>query len=235
MNIPSWVENLKRLLNVQAGNLPPVYVWGPPATGKTFLCLNVFPGREPVAITLHRGQPVEELRGMYVPSGNGFEWRDGPIIEAMKNGRTLLINEMGEASDDVLSLLYAVLDRPESCAYTLPNGETIRPVAGFRVIATGNTNPSDLPEAIRSRFPIQFHAVEPNPESVANLPEHMRDAAVATMSQGERSFDPRRWQAWNDLSMIPGIGAELAFDVVFGEDAQALRDACAIANKAGQR
>lgn len=231
MSTPIWVEHLKTLLTLVADYLPPIYVWGPPATGKTWLCLNVFPGkRVPVSVTLHRGQPIEELRGMYVPSAQGFEWQDGPVMEAMRDGRTLVINEMGEASDDVLSLLYAVLDRPESSAYTLPTGETVTPKKGFRVIATGNACPAELPEAIRSRFAIQFHASEPNPECVSNLPKHVQGAATASMGQGERAFDPRKWQAWLDVASL--LGEESAFELVFGESAASIQDACAVARGA---
>lgn len=226
--IPVWVESLKTLLMLAADFLPPIYVHGPPATGKTWLCLNVFPKEPPIAVTLHRGQPIEELRGMYVPSGSGFQWQDGPIMTAMRNGRTLVINEMGEASDDVISLLYAVLDRPESSAYTLPTGEAVKPAKGFRVIATGNADPSQLPEAIRSRFPIRFYASEPNPEAVGNLPSEIRGSAMATMVQdASRAVDPRQWQAWLDLRAL--VGEDKAFELVFADSARSIQDACKVA------
>lgn len=233
MNTPKWVDQLKQLLLLVLDYVPPVYVWGPPSTGKTWLCLNVFPGDRPVAVTLHRGQPIEELRGMYVPGSGGFEWVDGPIVDAMKRGKTLVVNEVGEASDDVISLLYAVLDRPESCAYTLPTGELVKPASGFRVIATGNSDPSELPEAIRSRFAIQLNAAEPNPEAVSNLPERYRDAALSTMTQaGERAIDPRRWQALLDLERAFG-SFESAARIVFGDEASAaVLDAMLVANEA---
>jgi hypothetical protein len=117
-------------------------------------------------------------------------------------------------------LLYAVLDRPESSAYTLPTGEEVRPHPAFRVVATSNAAPDTLPEAIRSRFAIQIEAATVNPDAITDKPEGLQ-------------MDTRRWRAVCDLTPMFGLEGALAL-VVGDKEAAAIMQAIRI-SEAGKK
>lgn len=171
------------------------------------------------AITITPEMPAAELRGHYVPADGKFIWRDGPAISAWRNGGRLVINEIDHATGDVLSFLHNLLDDPESARMTLPTGETVRPKEGFQVIATMNGVPADLPEAMRSRFPVTIEITNPNPDAIAALPEDLRNLALgSTVNPDEKlRINIRSWFEYARLRVK--MTEEKAAKAVFGSRA----------------
>jgi midasin len=75
-----------------------------------------------------------------------FEWVDGPLVTAMKQGAMFLIDEISLADDSVLERLNSVLE-PERCILLAEKGggvgmeeevEVVRAAEGFQVFATMN-------------------------------------------------------------------------------------------------
>ena len=74
-----------------------------------------------------------------------FEWKDGPVVEAMKNGSMCLLDEISLAEDSVLERINSVLE-PErtlllaekSESASLENVDEIVAAHDFRIIATMN-------------------------------------------------------------------------------------------------
>jgi len=65
-----------------------------------------------------------------------FVWKDGPATRAIRNGYTLIIEEINFARPGVLGKLNSLLD--ESRQMDLPNGEVLKAHPNFRLIATCN-------------------------------------------------------------------------------------------------
>jgi midasin len=92
-----------------------------------------------------------------------FEWSDGPLVTAMKDGQMLLLDEMSLAEDAVLERLNSVLE-PSRTLVLAEKGDDGSPVDtrvivahdGFRVFATmnpgGDFGKRELSPALRSRF-----------------------------------------------------------------------------------
>jgi MoxR-like ATPase len=208
-----------------------VFLYGRPGIGKTFAAYNF--GRVNdgfYAITLTEDTSAAELRGHYLFKGGDAIWHDGPFVRAMKEGKRLVINEITNASADVLALLFPILESIQTAELTLPNGETIRPAPGFHVVATDNQPLDRLPEALRDRFTCCCRLVEPHPDALAGLPDHLRRAA-------EKSFkleDDRRISArgWSTVQMLePELGLLDACRVAFGPDrGRMVFDAIVLAN-----
>jgi MoxR-like ATPase len=192
------------------------YIWGPPGIGKTFAAFHF--GRVErgyYSVTLTDETPAAELRGHWVFKGGDAIWFDGPFIRAMREGKRLVINEICNANADVLALLFPILESPETAQLTLPTGETVRPAPGFHVVVTDNNPPDQLPEPLQDRFVVLLHVTEPHPDALAGLPEHLREAAAATL----QLTDNRRISArgWTNLAMLEGeFGLEEACLLAFG-------------------
>src|SRR5699024_4342038 len=86
-----------------------------------------------------------------------FEWVDGPLITAMKNGSFILVDEISLADDSVLERLNSVLEL-ERTIFLAENTETplIQAKPTFRYFATmnpgGDYGKKELSPALRDRF-----------------------------------------------------------------------------------
>jgi MoxR-like ATPase len=152
-------------------------------------------------------------------------WMDGPGIRAWREGARFVINEIDKASDDALSLLFAVLDDPEFAELTLPTGEVVRPTEGFHVVATMNGVPSDLPAALQDRFPVTIQVVDVNPEAIKALPSDLQVAAreSALVDNEDRRLSIRMWAEFGSLRTkldkryrTKGKGSAVAAQAIFG-------------------
>lgn len=193
---------------------------GKPGTGKTYAAqtLGLKPDQAVYSITMTPETPAAEIRGHYVPKGNAFLWQDGPAIRAWREGARLILNEIDLASGDVMGLLYAITDSKHSAALTLPTGELVKPAAGFQVIATTNANPDELPEAIRSRFPVTMEIDEANPTAIDQLPDDLKEAARGSLLTDEgRRISLRAWLEYANLR--EKIGNSNAAAAIFGKRA----------------
>jgi midasin len=88
-----------------------------------------------------------------------FEWVDGPLVNCMKNGGVLLIDEISLAQDSVLERLNSVLEREKSLTLSEKgDGSVIELKAHEKCIIIATMNPSgdfgkrELTPALRNRF-----------------------------------------------------------------------------------
>ncbi|CCA66844.1 related to midasin (AAA ATPase) [Serendipita indica DSM 11827] len=102
------------------------------------------------------------LLGSYVSSAKTpgvFEWRDGAIIQAMRTGRVLVLENIDRASSEVLGMLWPLV---ESMSMAKPIGdhaslqvfgrETVRATEGFSLFATRTVSPSQNGEIPPANF-----------------------------------------------------------------------------------
>jgi MoxR-like ATPase len=158
-------------------------LYGPPATGKTSAAFKAARekdgGKEPVQITLTEETPLALMFGFFEPQKEGgLKWHDGDAVRAIREGRTLILNEVGRASSAIHSFLLNVLDDRELLSIYLPTGEIVKPAPGFRVIATTNDDPETFTDALRDRFTVKVYVRSPNPDVLRRLPKNIAKAVL---------------------------------------------------------
>jgi len=214
------------------------FLHGPAGTGKTFAAAsNINPhGPAPIVVTLTDETSAADLLGYFVNGPQGFVWQDGPAVAAMRSGARLVLNEIDHASGDARAAIYSIADEADTAAAAglrLANGETIRPAAGFHVVATSNLSAEEAltGEGILSRFAVRVHVNEPHPAALAALPDDLRAAARASClnTNEQERLTMRTWRAFADLRAQLG-DALTAAQLAFGPGrAQAVVDSLAVA------
>lgn len=213
--LTQW-ERATKVLTAPRGVFPSVYIYGPPGVGKTYVAMRQgLEGRGVYCLTLTPETPASEGRGFFMPRAGSFEWVDGPLIRAMREGARVVLNEVSHASHDVLAFLYPLLESVATAALTLPTSETVRPAAGFQLVLTDNFPPHQLPEALQNRFASIIEITELHPDGLALLAPFYRAAAKnGTALQGANRISLRGWLTCQEAERH--FGRELAMQLVFG-------------------
>lgn len=90
-----------------------------------------------------------------------FEWRDGPLVEAMRSGDVFLLDEISLADDSVLERLNSVLEPARTVVLAERGGDDadgsfVVADEGFKLVATmnpgGDYGKKELSPALRNRF-----------------------------------------------------------------------------------
>jgi len=211
-----------------------IILFGPPGTGKTYAGLtlgNV--SRGAFRVVCNEDMTEADITGHYKPAGDVWNWKDGQVIKAWQgdglNGGRVVADEIDRASGDVLSVLLAMFDTPDSATWEHPNtGQIVRPLPGFSVVMTTNIEDMrELPQALKDRFPVAIRINEPHPNGLLTLPEDLRAAAAASAdADRDRRFSLRAFQAYAKLRQE--MERERAAKIIFGQQAQSILDALAI-------
>jgi midasin len=104
--------------------------------------------------TSHR----QEIHANRIKAAALFEWADGSLVHAMKQGHYFLLDEISLADDSVLERLNSVLEpsRTLLLAEKGPNDSEISAAEGFQFLATmnpgGDYGKKELSPALRNRF-----------------------------------------------------------------------------------
>lgn len=226
-------------------------LYGPPGTGKTYAAQHFgLPhtddgriNRELAMlcnITFNEGTPAAEISGHFVPMGDHFDWHDGHGSRAFRSSWDeklthvrLVLNEIDRASDEVLSMVYAIADSPETALLELPNlaNDQLTPnPLKLTICATTNlSNPmGDLPEGLADRFSwLPVDTVHPN--ALLRLDPALRAAAAASITAEEgRRMSIRSWLVFDRMRVAMG-NVEQAALVAFGKRFQTVLDALEVA------
>ncbi|MEH0933988.1 AAA family ATPase [Micromonospora psammae] len=147
------VDVLRRLRDKRI----PVLLYGPPGTGKTALVEAAFPDLLTVAGT--GDTIVEDFLGNFIPlPDGGFEFVYGPLVQAMREGRALLVDDATLIPPKVLAVLYPAMDGRRMISIPGYRNERVDAVDGFYVIAGHNpgVHGAVLTEALASRFDVHI-------------------------------------------------------------------------------
>lgn len=116
----------------------PVFITGLSGNGKTLMVEQVCAelNRECIRVNISiETDETDLLGGPTLINGNVVN-RDGPVLQAMKKGAVLLIDEVDRGSNKLMCLQGILEGKPY---YNKKTGEVVKPADGFNIITTANT------------------------------------------------------------------------------------------------
>ncbi len=153
----------------------PTFITGLSGNGKTFsveqACSQL--NRELIRVNITIETDEDDLIGGFRLVDGNTVWHNGPVIEALERGATLLLDEIDLASNKILCL-QPILEGKG--LFLKKIGKYINPAKGFNIIATANTKGKGsedgrfigtnvLNEAFLERFPVTFEQDYPAPSA----------------------------------------------------------------------
>ena len=162
--------DVKRI--VKSAMFYPVFITGLSGNGKTVsveqACAQL--KRELIRVNITIETDEDDLLGGFRLVDGETVWHDGPVVNALKRGAVLLLDEIDLASNKIMCL-QSVLEGKG--VFLKKINQYVTPSAGFNVIATANTKGkgSDdgrfigtnvMNEAFLERFPITFEQPYPS-------------------------------------------------------------------------
>ncbi|XP_044268494.1 midasin [Tribolium madens] len=165
-------KNLKDLVRIVSIGGLPVLLQGDTSVGKTSLIayLAKSSGNKCVRINNHEHTDLQEYIGSYVADCEGkLVFREGLLVEAMRKGHWIILDELNLAPSDVLEALNRVLDDNREL-FIPETQETVKADPNFMLFATQNPPGSYggrkmLSRAFRNRF-VELHFNEIPPKEL---------------------------------------------------------------------
>ncbi|KAJ7341746.1 hypothetical protein JRQ81_006597 [Phrynocephalus forsythii] len=160
---PSVKLNLRDIVRVVSAGTYPVLLQGSTSIGKTSLIrwLAAASGNHCVRINNHEHTDIQEYIGCYTSDGSGkLIFKEGILIDAMRKGYWIILDELNLAPTDVLEALNRLLDDNRELFIT-ETQETVKAHRRFMLFATQNPpglygGRKVLSRAFRNRF-VELH------------------------------------------------------------------------------
>ncbi|KAK8110776.1 uncharacterized protein PG998_007233 [Apiospora kogelbergensis] len=147
---PSVERNLLNLVRATSTRRFPVLIQGPTSAGKTSMIefLANYSGNKFVRINNHEHTDLQEYLGTYVSGADGkLHFQEGLLVQALRQGHWIVLDELNLAPTDVLEALNRLLD--DNRELLIPETQEINPpgLYGGRKV---------LSRAFRNRF-LELH------------------------------------------------------------------------------
>lgn len=160
---PFVEKNMMNLVRATSGGKFPILIQGPTSAGKTSMInyLAKISGHKFVRINNHEHTDLQEYLGTYVSDDNGkLIFKEGILVEALRHGHWIVLDELNLAPTDVLEALNRLLDDNREL-FIPETQETVRPHPDFMLFATQNPpglygGRKVLSKAFRNRF-LELH------------------------------------------------------------------------------
>jgi midasin len=179
-------QNLHNLVRASLTRRYPILLQGPTSAGKTSMIryLANLTGHKFLRINNHEHTSLDEYLGTYVSTPTGeFLFQEGILVQALRQGHWMVLDELNLAPSDVLEALNRLLD--DNRELLIPETqEVIIPHRNFMLFATQNPaglygGRKVLSRAFRNRFlELEFE----------DIPEHELDEILCLRCQIPRSY-----------------------------------------------
>jgi midasin len=197
---PFIEKNLKNLVRASSTRRFPVLLQGPTSAGKTSMIeyLAKVSGNKFVRINNHEHTDLQEYLGSYISTDDGsLRYQEGVLVEALRNGYWIVLDELNLAPSDVLEALNRLLDDNREL-FIPETQEVVHPHPNFMLFATQNPaglygGRKVLSRAFRNRF-LELH--------FDDIPESELEFILKERSQIAPSFCTRIVAVYRKLSLL---------------------------------
>ncbi|KAL8913085.1 MAG: hypothetical protein Q9171_002065 [Xanthocarpia ochracea] len=196
---PFIEKNLLNLVRATSTRRFPVLLQGPTSSGKTSMVeyLANMSGNRFVRINNHEHTDLQEYLGTYVSGADGqLKYQEGILVQALREGFWIVLDELNLAPTDVLEALNRLLD--DNRELLIPETQQIvRPHENFMLFATQNPpgiygGRKVLSRAFRNRF-LELH--------FDDIPEDELETILRERSQIAPSFCANIVAVYKKLSL----------------------------------
>ncbi len=164
---------------IKSGLFYPTFITGLSGNGKTLsveqACSQL--NKELIRVNITIETDEDDLIGGFRLVDGNTVWHNGPVVEALERGATLLLDEIDLASNKILCL-QSILEGKG--VFLKKIGRVVKPANGFNVIATANTKGKGsedgrfigtnvLNEAFLERFALTFEQEYPSVKVEQNI------------------------------------------------------------------
>lgn len=194
-SVQAKVLDLARILTTRRF---PVLIQGPTSSGKTSVIeyLAKRTGHRFVRINNHEHTDIQEYVGSYVtnPKTGLLVFQDGLLVQALRRGDWIVLDELNLAPSDVLEALNRLLD--DNRELVIPEtGEVVKPHSHFMIFATQNPpglygGRKILSRAFRNRF-LELH--------FQDVPQHELKQIIEERCEIAPSYAERIVAVFRDL------------------------------------
>ena len=183
-----FFNNMKSI--IKSERYYPVFVSGLSGNGKTLMveqaCAQT--KREWIRVNISPETDEDDLIGGFRLIGGETQWFDGPVIQAMKAGSILVLDEIDRGSNKLMCIQGILEGKGILIKKT---GEYVEPAQGFNVVATANTKGKGdetgrymaatiLDDAFLERFPITVEQEYPDVKIEAKILAKVFDSLGVT-------------------------------------------------------
>lgn len=175
-----FYNDLKRI--IKSKQFYPIFIAGPSGGGKTFLVSQVCAelNRECVRVNFSVETDQTDLIGGPTLVDGNITYSEGPVIQCLRNGWVLLLDEIDRSNPNNILILNGIL---EGQGFFNPKtGEYIKAKEGFNVIMTANSKgygdetgkylSQILDSAFLERLPVTFEQEFPNENTEKKILSH---------------------------------------------------------------
>lgn len=196
---PFIERNLLNLVRATSTRRFPVLLQGPTSSGKTSMVeyLANISGHKFVRINNHEHTDLQEYLGTYVSGSDGqLQYQEGVLVQALRDGLWIVLDELNLAPTDVLEALNRLLDDNREL-FIPETQQTVRPHENFMLFATQNPpgiygGRKVLSRAFRNRF-LELH--------FDDIPEDELEVILRERSQIAPSFCAKIVSVYKKLAL----------------------------------
>jgi midasin (ATPase involved in ribosome maturation) len=155
------LEDEKKVLELCIKHNLPALLIGETGVGKTYLVVSEAKkiGKRCVRVSVNGELGINEIVGKWLVKNGSTYWQDGILVECMRRGDWIILDEINVAQPEIWMCINSVLDDSRSIILSEKDGELVVPHPDFRVFATmnpseGYAGTKEMNPALMSRFKV---------------------------------------------------------------------------------
>jgi midasin len=195
---PSVAVNLSNLARGCLSRKYPILIQGPTSAGKTSMIEHLAKntGHRFIRINNHEHTDLQEYLGGYMTNDQGrLVFQEGVLVEALRKGYWVVLDELNLAPSDVLEALNRLLDDNREL-FLIEKQEVIKPHPHFMLFATQNPagqygGRKQLSKAFRNRF-LELHFTD--------IPENELETIIEKRCRIAPSYSKKLVMVYKQLS-----------------------------------